>query len=78
VSELYENTKASSRFFENLLKAFGMEKEEYTKAAEEIEDLTKRAEDMNYREVEVIGILDNLMESLTSLKARKRSKSKLI
>ena len=55
-----------------------MEKEEYTKAAEEIEGLTKRAEDMHYREVEVIGILDNLMESLTSLKARKRSKSKLI
>jgi hypothetical protein len=66
VSELYKNTKDSSKFFENLLKTFGMEKEEYTKTTEEIEDLTKRAENMHYREVEVIGILDNLMESLTS------------
>jgi len=66
VSELYENTKASSKFFENLLKSFGMEKEGYPRKAEEIEELTKRAEDMHYREVEVIGILDNLMESLTS------------
>jgi hypothetical protein len=66
VSELYKNTKDSSKFFENLLKTFGMEKEKYTKTTEEIEDLTKRAEDVHYREVEVIGILDNLMESLTS------------
>jgi hypothetical protein len=66
VSELYDNTKASSKFFENLLKTFGMDKEGYPKRAEEIEELTKRAEDMRNREDEVIGILDNLMESLTS------------
>ena len=66
VSELYKNTKDNSKFFENLLKVFGMTKEENIKSAEEIDDLIKRAEDMHYREVEVIGILDNLMESLTS------------
>jgi hypothetical protein len=43
-----------------------MEKEKYAKTPEEIEDLTKRAKDMHYREVEVIGILDTLMESLTT------------
>jgi hypothetical protein len=41
-------------------------KEENIKTAEEIDDLIKRTEDMYYREVEVIGILDNLMETLTS------------
>jgi hypothetical protein len=66
VSELYENTKASSKFFENLLRAFGVEKEGYPKITEEIEGLTKRAKDMHCREVEVIAILDNLMESLIS------------
>lgn len=66
VSVLYENTKDSSKFFENLLKTFGMEKQGYPRTAEEIEALIKRAEDMHYREVEVIGIIDNLMESLTS------------
>jgi hypothetical protein len=66
VSELYDNTKAGSKFFENLLKVFGVEKIGYREGEEEIEDLTKRAEDLRYREVEVIGILDNLMESLIS------------
>jgi hypothetical protein len=66
VTELYDNTKASSKFFENLLKSFGVEKEAYPKKDEEIEDLTKRAKALHYREVEVIGILDSLMESLIS------------
>jgi hypothetical protein len=66
VSELYKSTKDSSKFFENLLKDFGMKKEDNAKTAEEINDLIQRAEDMHYREVEVIGVLDNLMESLKS------------
>jgi hypothetical protein len=54
MSELYKNTKKNSKFFDNLLKVFGMTKEDNTKTAEEIDDLIKRAEDMHYKEVEAI------------------------
>jgi len=62
VSDLYEDTKASSRFFEKLLDVFNREKE----GVEEIGDLGKRAQDIRNREDEVMGILDNLIESLTT------------
>lgn len=66
VNTLYENTKTSLTFLEELLERFDMQKEVYPTDTQELESLMKRAVHVRNRQNEVIGILESLIESLTT------------